>query len=80
VRKRYLRAGNQYFLKDAPYQLAFEDLGPYLVTEHNRPDVVESMVDMVAAKSWRAFAYRDMRHSAAKCGCRDVAGNRGEWV
>lgn len=52
VRKRYLRAGNQYFLKDAPYQLAFEDLGPYLVTEHNRPDVVESMVDMVTAKSW----------------------------
>lgn len=53
VRKRYLRAGNQYFLKDAPYQLAFEDIGPYLVTEHNRPDVVESMVDMAAAKSWR---------------------------
>ncbi|WP_179403779.1 LPD7 domain-containing protein [Burkholderia guangdongensis] len=52
VRKRYLRAGNQYFLKDAPYQLAFEDLGPYLVTEHNRPDVVESMIDMVHAKSW----------------------------
>ena len=53
VRKRYLRAGNQYFLKDAPYQLAFEDLGPYLVTEHNRPDVVESMIDMAHAKSWR---------------------------
>lgn len=53
VRKRYLRAGNQYFLKDAPYQLAFEDLGPYLVTEHNRPDVVESMVDMASEKSWR---------------------------
>jgi hypothetical protein len=53
VRKRYLRAGNQYFLKDAPYQLAFEDIGPYLVTEHNRPDVVESMIDMVSAKSWQ---------------------------
>jgi Large polyvalent protein-associated domain 7 len=53
VRKRYLRAGNQYFLKDAPYQLAFEDLGPYLVTEHNRPDVVESMIEMVHAKSWQ---------------------------
>lgn len=53
VHKRYLRAGNQYFLKDAPYQLAFEDLGPYLVTAHNRPDVVESMVDMVSAKSWQ---------------------------
>ncbi|RKE39484.1 hypothetical protein B0G76_5912 [Paraburkholderia sp. BL23I1N1] len=53
VRKRYLRAGNQYFLKDASHQLAFEDIGPYLVTEHNRPDVVESMVDMVRAKAWR---------------------------
>ncbi|MBL3961021.1 DNA primase [Burkholderia sp. KCJ3K979] len=53
VRKRYLREGHRYFLKDAPYQLAFEDLGLYLVTEHNRPDVVESMVDMAAAKSWR---------------------------
>ncbi|MFL9991139.1 DNA primase [Paraburkholderia sediminicola] len=52
VRKRYLRAGNQYFLKDAPHQLAFEDIGPYLVTEHNRPDVVESMVDMTRAKAW----------------------------
>ncbi len=52
VRKRYLQAGNQYFLKDAPHQLAFEDIGPYLVTEHNRPDIVESMIDMVRAKSW----------------------------
>jgi hypothetical protein len=52
VRKRYLRAGNQYFLKDTPHQLAFEDIGPYLVTEHNRSDVVESMVDMVRAKDW----------------------------
>ncbi len=52
VRKRYLRAGNQYFLKDAPHQLAFEDIGPYLVTEHNRPDVVESMMDMARAKAW----------------------------
>lgn len=53
VRKRYLRVGNQYFLKDAPYQMAFEDLGQYLVSQHNRPDVVESMVDMVKAKSWK---------------------------
>ncbi|WP_433706358.1 LPD7 domain-containing protein [Paraburkholderia sacchari] len=64
VRKRYLRAGNQYFLKDAPYQLAFEDLGPYLVTEHNRPDVVESMIDMAHAKSWRRI--RVSGHEAFK--------------
>jgi hypothetical protein len=53
VIKRYMRSGHQYFLKDAPFQLAFEDLGPCLVTEHNRPDVVESMIDMVHAKSWQ---------------------------
>ena len=53
VRKRYLRVGNQYFLKDAPYQMTFEDLGPYLVSQHSRPDVVESMVEMVKAKSWK---------------------------
>ncbi|WMY09538.1 LPD7 domain-containing protein [Paraburkholderia phenoliruptrix] len=65
VRKRYLRAGNQYFLKDAPYQLAFEDIGPYLVTEHNRSDVLESMVDMVAAKSWRRI--RVSGHEEFRC-------------
>ena len=52
VRMLYLRTGNQYFLKDAPYQLAFEDLGPYLVTELKRPDAVASMVDIASAKSW----------------------------
>lgn len=65
VRKRYLRAGNQYFLKDAPHQLAFEDIGPYLVTEHNRADVVESMVDMVRAKTWgriRVSGHEQFRH------------------
>ena len=41
VRKRYLRAGNPYFLNEAPYPLAFEDPGPNPVTRHNRPDVVE---------------------------------------
>jgi hypothetical protein len=67
VRKRYLRAGNQYFLKDAPYQLAFEDLGPYLVTEHNRPDVVASMVDMAQAKSWQRI-----RVSGHEAFCRET--------
>ncbi|MDN7797070.1 MULTISPECIES: LPD7 domain-containing protein [Burkholderia cepacia complex] len=67
VRKRYLRAGNQYFLKDAPHQLAFEDIGPYLVTEHNRPDVVESMVDMARAKAWgriRVSGHEQFRREA----------------
>lgn len=70
VRKRYLRAGNQYFLKDAPHQLAFEDIGPYLVTEHNRPDVVESMVDMARAKAWGASGCRATSSSGVRSGFR----------
>ncbi|MFM0487383.1 LPD7 domain-containing protein [Paraburkholderia graminis] len=67
VRKRYLREGNRYFLKDAPHQLAFEDVGPYLVTEHNRHDVVESMVDMARAKGWgriRVSGHEQFRREA----------------
>ncbi|WP_186308528.1 LPD7 domain-containing protein [Paraburkholderia sp. BCC1885] len=52
VKKRYLRAGHQYFLKDEPHHLAFEDSGMRLVTGHNRADIVESMVEMTAAKGW----------------------------
>ncbi len=52
VKKRYLRAGHQYFLKDEPHHLAFEDWGMRLVTGHNRADIVESMVEMTAAKGW----------------------------
>jgi Large polyvalent protein-associated domain 7 len=53
VGKRYLRAGHQYFLKDEPHRLAFEDRGPRIATEHNRPDIAESMVEMAYAKGWR---------------------------
>ncbi|CAN7309046.1 DNA primase [Caballeronia sp. LjRoot34] len=52
VKKRYLRADHQYFLKDEPHHLAFEDWGMRLVTGHNRADIVESMVEMTAAKGW----------------------------
>ena len=53
VKKRYLRAGHQYFLKDEPHRLAFEDLGARLATEHNHPDIAESMMEMALAKKWR---------------------------
>ncbi|MDN7179377.1 DNA primase [Caballeronia sp. SEWSISQ10-4 2] len=43
----------EFDVKDAPYQFAFEDLGPSLVTEHHRSDVVTSMMDLVQAKSWQ---------------------------
>ncbi|KWO47956.1 hypothetical protein WT97_07800 [Burkholderia sp. MSMB1459WGS] len=52
VDRRYLRAGSGYFLKDAPDQRAFEDRGQYLVTEHIRADIVESMMDLARAKAW----------------------------
>lgn len=64
VKKRYLRAGHQYFLKDEPHHLAFEDWGMRLVTGHNRADIVESMVEMTAAKGWhrvRASGHEDFR-------------------
>lgn len=67
VRKRYLHAGHQYFLKDEPHRLAFVDQGPRIVTEHNRPDIAESMVEMAQAKGWdriRVAGHRDFQREA----------------
>lgn len=55
VGKRYLRAGYQYFLKNEQHSLAFEDRGARMVTMHNRADIVESMIEMAAAKGWRGI-------------------------
>ncbi|KVU84294.1 hypothetical protein WK76_25060 [Burkholderia ubonensis] len=52
VSKRYLQAGNRYFLRDGSQQLAFEDRGARMVTAHNRPDVAESLAEMALAKGW----------------------------
>ncbi|WP_175240716.1 MULTISPECIES: LPD7 domain-containing protein [Burkholderia cepacia complex] len=67
VRRSYLRAGGQYFLKDAPYSLAFEDRGRYLVTTHTHTDIVASMMDLVQAKAWTRI--RVSGHGAF---CREV--------
>lgn len=67
VKKRYLRAGHQYFLKDAPHHLAFEDWGVRLVTGHNRADIVESMLEMAGAKGWhriRVSGHEEFRREA----------------
>ncbi len=67
VRKRYLHAGHQYFLKDEPHRLAFVDQGPRIVTEHNRPDIAESMVEMAQAKGWdriRVSGHLDFQREA----------------
>lgn len=55
IRKRYLRSGNQYFLKDELHRLAFEDRGMHLVTEHSRSDIAESMAEMASAKGWTSI-------------------------
>ncbi|MGX7006072.1 LPD7 domain-containing protein [Caballeronia sp. KNU42] len=55
IRKRYLRSGNQYFLKDEQHRLAFEDRGARLVTEHSRSDIAESMAEMASAKGWTSI-------------------------
>ncbi|ODN65026.1 hypothetical protein BA763_02300 [Burkholderia cenocepacia] len=67
VRRSYLRAGGQYFLKEAPYSLAFEDRGRYLVTTHTHTDIVASMMDLVQAKAWTRI--RVSGHGAF---CREV--------
>ncbi|WP_253192093.1 LPD7 domain-containing protein [Burkholderia cenocepacia] len=67
VRRSYLRAGSQYFLKEAPYPLAFEDRGRYLVTMQTRTDIVASMMDMVQAKAWTRI-----RVSGHDAFCREV--------
>ncbi|WP_231937879.1 VirB8/TrbF family protein [Burkholderia lata] len=67
VKRSYLRAGGQYFLKDAPYSLAFEDRGRYLVTTHTHTDIVASMMDLVQAKAWTRI--RVSGHGAF---CREV--------
>jgi hypothetical protein len=67
VSKRYLRAGFRYFLKDEPHRLAFEDRGVRIATEHNRPDIAESMVEIAAAKGWRRIrvsGHGDFRREA----------------
>jgi hypothetical protein len=55
IRKRYLRSGNQYFLKDERHRLAFEDRGARLVTEHSRSDIAESMAEIASAKGWTSI-------------------------
>ncbi|MCA3150599.1 MAG: hypothetical protein IOC39_15100 [Burkholderia sp.] len=67
VRRRYLRAGSQYFLMDAPYRLAFEDRGRYLVTAHACADIVESMMDVVREKAWTCI-----RVSGYDAFCREI--------
>lgn len=66
IAKRYLQAGNRYFLRDGSQQVAFEDRGARMVTAHNRPDIAESMAEMALAKGWsniRVKGHEDFRRA-----------------
>jgi hypothetical protein len=55
LRKRYLVEGHKYYFRHGANDLAFEDKGKRLATEHDDPAVAQSMVDLAAAKEWTAI-------------------------
>lgn len=55
LRKRYLQAENKFYFRDEAAELAFEDKGRRLATEHNDPDIAKSMVELADAKGWTAI-------------------------
>jgi hypothetical protein len=53
--KRYLIAENKFYFRDDPNLMAFEDKGKRLSTEHNDPQVAQSMVELAHAKNWSSI-------------------------
>jgi hypothetical protein len=53
--KRYLIAENKFYFRDDPNLVAFEDKGKRLSTEHNDPQVAQSMVELAQAKNWNSI-------------------------
>jgi hypothetical protein len=53
--KRYLVAENKFYFRDDPKLMAFEDKGKRLSTEHNDPQVAQSMVELAHAKNWSSI-------------------------
>jgi hypothetical protein len=52
VGKKFIQADNTFYFRDAENRVAFEDRGRKMVTDHNHPEVVSSMVDMAESKGW----------------------------
>lgn len=57
LRKRYLQAESKFFYRggDNEGELAFEDKGKRIATEHNDPAVARSMVELAEAKGWTSL-------------------------
>lgn len=57
LRKRYLQAESKFFYRngDNEGELAFEDKGKRIATEHNDPAVARSMVELAEAKHWSSL-------------------------
>lgn len=52
LKQRYLATENQFFFRNNKTQLAFEDRGKKIVTEHNDPEIAASLVVLAEAKGW----------------------------
>lgn len=52
VANKFLQAENTYYFRDSENKVAFEDRGRKMLTAHNDPDVVGSMVEMAESKGW----------------------------
>jgi hypothetical protein len=55
LQKRYLIEGSKYYFRHGANDLAFEDKGKRLATEHDDPEVAKSMVDLAVAKNWTSI-------------------------
>ena len=56
--KRFIQTEGKFHFRDAQNQLAFQDLGKKMQTEHNNPDIAASMVELAKAKGWTQLKVR----------------------
>ena len=55
LRSRYHVTNDKYYFRNGNNDLAFEDKGKHLATEHDDPQVAKSMLDLAAAKEWTSI-------------------------
>jgi putative DNA primase/helicase len=55
LNKQYLRADDKYHFRDKAGEVAFEVQEKKLVTQHDTPSVVSSMIDLAEAQGWSSL-------------------------
>ncbi|MGN6210543.1 LPD7 domain-containing protein [Asticcacaulis sp.] len=55
LEKQYLKAEEKYHFRDRSGEVAFETLGKRLVTSHETPGIVSSMVDLAETRGWETL-------------------------